>query len=147
MIESIRSDFIRFGGMELMGKIIIGLAIFILGIKIIKDIYNMETLSNYKFRKREIINKVINYIIFLIDIVIIILGIFNIKLLNINIFLIFTIAIIYLVLRIWYKVSLNDKKEIIEIYKDGKLMEMAEVKEGVAKLKKPLPIGEYIIKE
>lgn len=147
MLESIKNDFIRFGGMELMGKIIIGLSIFILGIKIIKDIYDMETLSNYKFRKREIINKVINYIIFLIDTVIIILGIFNIKLLNINIFWIFTIAIMYLALRIWYKVSLNDKKEILEIYKDGKLIECVKRKDGVANLKKPLPIGEYIIKE
>ncbi len=94
MLESIKSDFIRFGGMELMGKIIIGLSIFILGIKIIKDIYNMETFSNYKFRKTEIINRVINYIIFFIDTVIIILGIFNIKLLNINIFWVVTIVII-----------------------------------------------------
>lgn len=52
MLESIKSDYIILGGMEVMGKIIIGLSIFILGTKIIKDIYNMETLSNYKFRKR-----------------------------------------------------------------------------------------------
>ncbi len=130
-----------------MGKVIIGLALFILGIKIIKDIYNLETLSAYKFRKREIINRVINYIIFLIDTVIIILGIFNIKLLNMNIFWIFTIAIIYLVLRICSKVSLNDKKEIIEIYKDGKLIECVPIKDEIADLKKPLPSGEYIIKE
>ena len=70
MLESIKSDCIIFGGMEVMGEIIIGLSIFILGTKIIKDIYNMETLSNYKFRKREIIDRVINYIIFLIDTVI-----------------------------------------------------------------------------
>ena len=133
--------------MELMGKLIIGLSIFILGIKIIKDIYNMETFSNYKFRKTEIINKVIESVIFFIDTVIIILGIFNVKLLNMNIFWIFTIAIIYLVLRICSKVSLNDKKEIIEIYKDGKLIECVPIKDGIADLKKALPSGEYIIKE
>lgn len=147
MLESIKSDFIRFGGMELMGKTIIGLSIFILGIKIIKDIYNMETFSNYKFRKTEIINKVIESVIFFIDTVIIILGIFNVKLLNMNIFWIFTIAIIYLVLRICSKVFLNDKKEIIEIYKDGKLIECVPIKDEIAELKKPLPSGEYIIKE
>ncbi len=147
MLESIKNDFIRFGGMELMGKVIIVLAFFILGIKIIKDIYNMETLSAYKFRKTEIINKVIEYAIFLIDTVIVILGIFNLKLLNINIFWIFTIAIIYIALRIWSKVSLNDKKEILEIYKDGKMIECVPIKDGFADLKKPLPIGEYIIKE
>ncbi len=130
-----------------MGKIIIGLSIFILGIKIIKDIYNMETFSNYKFRKTEIINRVINYIIFFIDTVIIILGIFNIKLLNINIFWVVTIVIMYLALRIWYKVFLNDKKEILEIYKDGKLIECVPIKDGIADLKKALPSGEYIIKE
>lgn len=147
MIESNRSDFIRFGGSELMGKVIIVLAIIILGVKIIKDIYNLEVLRSYKFRKREIVNKIIYYLIFFVDTIIITLGIFNIKLLNINIFWIFAIAIIYLAIRIWYKVSLNDKKEILEIYKDGKLIECVLIEEGIVKLDKPLPIGNYIIKE
>lgn len=148
MLEDIRSDFINFGGMELMGKVIIILSFFILGIKIIKDINkNIEILSNYKFKKREIINKIIYYTIFFINTIVIILGIFNIKLLNLNLFWIFLIAIIYLLLRIWFKVSLKYKKEILEIYKDGKLIECVPIKDGIADLKKPLPIGEYIIKE
>lgn len=148
MLEDIRSDFINFGGMELMGKVIIVLSFFILGIKIIKDINkNIEILSNYKFKKREIINKIIYYTIFFINTIVIILGIFNIKLLNLNLFWIFLIAIIYLLLRIWFKVSLKYKKEILEIYKDGKLIECVPIKDGIADLKKPLPIGEYIIKE
>ncbi len=40
-----------------------------------------------------------------------------------------------------------NKKGIVEFYKDGKLIEMAEIKDGVAELKNPLPIGEYIIKK
>lgn len=148
MLEDIRSDFINFGGMELMGKVIIILSFFILGIKIIKDINkNIEILSNYKFKKREIINRIIYYVIFLINTIVIILGIFNIKLLNLNLFWIFLIAIIYLLLRRWFKVSLKYKKEILEIYKDGKLIECVPIKDGIADLKKPLPIGEYIIKE
>ena len=148
MLEDIRSDFINFGGMELIGKVIIILSFFILGIKIIKDINkNIEILSNYKFKKREIINRIIYYVIFLINTIVIILGIFNIKLLNLNLFWIFLIAIIYLLLRIWFKVSLKYKKEILEIYKDGKLIECVPIKDGIADLKKPLPIGEYIIKE
>ncbi|CAM2078029.1 MAG: hypothetical protein NSGCLCUN01_02217 [uncultured Clostridium sp.] len=123
MLEDIRSDFINFGGMELMGKVIIILSFFILGIKIIKDINkNIENLSNYKFKKREIINKIIYYAIFFINTIVIILGIFNIKLLNLNLFWVFVIAIIYVVLRIVYKIYLNDKKDIVEIYKDGKLI-------------------------
>ena len=35
----------------------------------------------------------------------------------------------------------------MEIYKDGKLIECVPIKDGIADLKKPLPIGEYIIKE
>ena len=148
MLEDIRSDFINFGGMELIGKVIIILSFFILGIKIIKDINkNIEILSNYKFKKREIINRIIYYTIFFINTIVIILGIFNIKLLNLNLFWIFLIAIIYLLLRIWFKVSLKYKKEILEIYKDGKLIECVPIKDGIADLKKPLPIGEYIIKE
>lgn len=148
MLEDIRSDFINFGGMELMGKVIIILSFFILGIKIIKDINkNIEILSNYKFKKREIINRIIYYVIFFINTIVIILGIFNIKLLNLNLFWIFLIAIIYLLLRIWFKVSLKYKKEILEIYKDGKLIECVPIKDGIADLKKHLPIGEYIIKE
>lgn len=148
MLEDIRSDFINFGGMELIGKVIIILSFFILGIKIIKDINkNIEILSNYKFKKREIINRIIYYVIFLINTIVIILGIFNIKLLNLNLFWIFLIAIIYLLLRRWFKVSLKYKKEILEIYKDGKLIECVPIKDGIADLKKPLPIGEYIIKE
>ena len=148
MLENIKSDFINFGGIELIGKVIIILSFFILGIKIIKDINkNIEILSNYKFKKREIINKIIYYTIFFINTIVIILGIFNIKLLNLNLFWIFLIAIIYLLLRIWFKVSLKYKKEILEIYKDGKLIECVPIKDGIADLKKPLPIGEYIIKE
>ncbi|CAM2078643.1 MAG: hypothetical protein NSGCLCUN01_02844 [uncultured Clostridium sp.] len=123
MLEDIRSDFINFGGMELMGKAIIILSFFILAIKIIKDINkNIENLSNYKFKKREIINKIIYYAIFFINTIVIILGIFNIKLLNLNLFWVFVIAIIYVVLRIVYKIYLNDKKDIVEIYKDDKVI-------------------------
>ncbi|MDU3546444.1 MAG: hypothetical protein E7F83_03370 [Clostridium sp.] len=148
MLESIKSDFIRFAGMEIMGKIILGLSFFILGIKIIKDMnYNIEILSNSKFRKKEIISRVVYYLIYFINTVVITLGVYNIKVLNINIFWIFTIALIYLVLRIWSKVSLNDKKEILGIYKDGELIECVPIKDGFADLKKTLPIGEYIIKE
>ena len=123
MLENIKSDFINFGGIELIGKVIIILSFFILGIKIIKDINkNIENLSNYKSRKREIINRIIYYAIFFINTIVIILGIFNIKLLNLNLFWVFVIAIIYVVLRIVYKIYLNDKKDIVEIYKDGKLI-------------------------
>ena len=123
MLENIKSDFINFGGIELIGKVIIILSFFILGIKIIKDINkNIENLSNYKSRKREIINRIIYYAIFFINTIVIILGIVNIKLLNLNLFWVFVIAIIYVVLRIVYKIYLNDKKDIVEIYKDGKLI-------------------------
>ena len=123
MLENIKSDFINFGGIELMGKVIIILSFFILGIRIIKDINkNIEILSNYKLRKREIIHRIIYYAIFFINTIVIILGIFNIKLLNLNLFWGFVIAIIYVVLRKVYKIYLNDKKDIVEIYKDGKLI-------------------------
>ena len=123
MLENIKSDFINFGGMELMGKAIIILSFFILGIKIIKDINkNIEILTNYKSRKREIIHRIIYYAIFFINTIVIILGIFNIKLLNLNLFWVFVIGIIYVVLRIVNKIYLNDKKDIVEIYKDGKLI-------------------------
>lgn len=123
MLEDIGSDFINFGGMELMGKVIIILSFFILAIKIIKDINrNIEILSNYKSRKREIINRIIYYTIFFINTIVIILGIFNIKLLNLNLFGVFVIGIIYVVLRIVNKIYLNDKKDIVEIYKGGKLI-------------------------
>lgn len=109
--------------MELMGKIIIVLSVFILGIKVIKDINgNIEILSKYKWRKRKIVNRIIYYTIFFINTIVITLGIFNIKLLNINLFWVFVIAIIYVVLRIVYKIYLNDKKDIVEIYKDGKFI-------------------------
>ncbi|WP_133015771.1 hypothetical protein [Clostridium cuniculi] len=123
MLENIKSDFINFGGIELMGKVIIILSFFILGIRIIKDINkNIEILTNYKSRKREIIHRIIYYAIFFINTIVIILGIFNIKLLNLNLFWVFVIGIIYLVLRKVYKIYLNDKKDIVEIYKDGKLI-------------------------
>ena len=114
-----------------MGKVIIILSFFILGIKIIKDINkNIENLSNYKSRKREIINRIIYYAIFFINTIVIILGIFNIKLLNLNLFWVFVIAIIYVALRIVYKIYLNDKKDIVEIYKDGKLIGSWKVSSG-----------------
>ena len=148
MLENIKSDFINFGGMELMGKVIIILSFFILGIKIIKDINkNIENLSNYKFRKGEIINKIIYYAIFFINTIVIILGIFNIKLLNLNLFWVFVIVIIYVALRIWNIVYNYCKKRTVEIYKGGKLIESTKVKDGFIKLKKPLELGEYIIKE
>ena len=145
MLESIKSDFIRFVGMELMGKIIIGLSIFILGIKIIKDIYNMEILSNYKVRKKDIINRIISYIIYFIHTIIVILGIFNIKLLNINLVWLFIILVIYIALWIWSKLYARDKKDIVEFYKDGKLVESVKVKDGNIEISN-LPYGEYIIK-
>lgn len=148
MLENIKSDFINFGGMELMGKVIITLSFFILEIKIIKDINkNIEILTNYKSRKREIIHRIIYYAIFFINTIVIILGIFNIKLLNLNLFWVFVIAIIYVALRIWNKLYLNYKKGTVEIYKDGKLIESTKVKDGFIKLKNPLELGEYIIKE
>ena len=148
MLENIKSDFINFGGMELMGKAIIILSFFILGIKIIKDINkNIEILTNYKSRKREIIHRIIYYAIFFINTIVIILGIFNIKLLNLSLLWVFVIAIIYVALRIWNKLYLNYKKGTVEIYKDGKLIESTKVKDGFIKLKNPLELGEYIIKE
>lgn len=148
MLEDIKGNFINFGGMELMGKVIIIFSFFILGIKIIKDINNnIENLSNYKLRKIEIINKIIYYAIFLINTIVIILGIFNIKLLNLNLFWVFVIVIIYVALRIWNIVYNYCKKGTVEIYKGGKLIESTKVKDGFIKLKKPLELGEYIIKE
>jgi len=148
VLESTKSDFIRFGGMEVMGKIIISLSVFILVIKIIKDMnYNIEILSNSKFRKKEIISRVVYYLIYFINTVVVTLGVFNIKLLNINIVWIFIILAIYIWLRIWYRIFLKDKKDIIEIYKDGKLIDCAKIKDEVVDLKKPLPVGDYIIKE
>ncbi|MCR1953155.1 prealbumin-like fold domain-containing protein [Clostridium sp. DSM 100503] len=150
MLESIKSDFIRFGGMELMGKIIIGLSIFILGIKIIKDIYNMEISSNYKARKKDIIkdiiNRIISYIIYFIHTIIVVLGIFNIKLLNINLVWLSIILVIYIGLRIWSKLYARDKKDIVEIYKDRKLVDSVKVKDGKVEISN-LPCGKYIIKE
>lgn len=61
--------------------------------------------------------------------------------------MVFVIAIIYVALRIVYKIYLNDKKDIVEIYKDGQLIESVVVKDGVANLQKPLELGEYIIKK
>ncbi|CAM2078640.1 MAG: hypothetical protein NSGCLCUN01_02841 [uncultured Clostridium sp.] len=43
------------------------------------------------------------------------------------------------------KKTLN-KKEIVEFYKDGKLIGSTEVNDGVVKLKKNLEVGEYVIK-
>ncbi len=145
-MENIANDFIKFGGMELMGKIIIGLSIFILGINIIKDIYNMEILSNYKARKKDIINRIISYIIYFIHTIIVVLGIFNIKLLNINLVWLSIILVIYIGLRIWSKLYARDKKDIVEIYKDRKLVDSVKVKDGKVEISN-LPCGKYIIKE
>ncbi|MCR1952929.1 hypothetical protein NSA50_18155 [Clostridium sp. DSM 100503] len=145
-MENIANDFIKFGGMELMGKIIIGLSIFILGINIIKDIYNMEILSNYKARKKDIINRIISYIIYFIHTIIVVLGIFNIKLLNINLVWLSIILAIYIGLRVWCKLYSRYKKNRVEIYKDGKLVESIKVKDGNIEISN-LPCGKYIIKE
>lgn len=147
VIENIVNNFMKFGRIELIGKIIIVLSIMILIGKLVKDINsNYEVFKDYKYRKREIANRIIYYLLFFIHTTIIILGVLNIKLLNINLFGLITVLIIYLALRICHKLFLKDKKDILEIYKDGNFIESVKVRDGVDYLKSSLTLGVYVFK-